>query len=233
VVGQPSLANLADDYFACKVDAERNALLCSSGWGVADKKLVVFISEPVEKDQGADERSKQFRGYTEKTVLSLLARCLQPLHDQVQVGLVPHPREDAEALAAHWKKCRGRLSGGRLAEASGRRNVFLADGVCGMASLLLYEAMLLGKPVLSLQPDLRVPQLDYLHKKGVEFFVTDHTTAAEQIVRWAERLRGGTSPPDPATIHSEMNLHRSSPVALADLLERYGNETHQLRRAKK
>jgi hypothetical protein len=225
LVGQPALSNLADDYLACPVSVSRDEALRRSGWGTPGKKLVVFISEPAEKDQGADEHSPQFRGYTEKTVLALLARCLQPFRDKVQVGLVPHPREDAAALLAHWEKCRGRLQGGRLAVETGRKAVFIADGVCGMASLLLYEALLLGKPVLDLQPGLRVPQLEFLRKKGVELFVTDERNTPEYVARWVKELTTAKPPVDGGGFHPEMNVHRHSPSALADLLEQVCRET--------
>jgi hypothetical protein len=225
LVGQPALSNLADDYLACPVPVVRDEALRRSGWGVPGKKLVVFISEPVEKDQGADEHSPQFRGYTEKTVLTLLARCLQPFHELVQVGLVPHPREDVVALLAHWEKCRSRLQGGRLTVETGRKAVFIADGVSGMASLLLYEALLLGKPVLDLQPGLRVPQLEFLRKKGVELFVTDERSAPEYVTRWVKELTAPKRPVDREGFHPEMNVHRQSPLALANLLEQVCRET--------
>jgi hypothetical protein len=230
LVGQPALSNLADDYLACPVSAARDEALHRSGWGTLGKKLVVFISEPAEKDQGADEHNPQFRGYTEKTVLTLLARCLQPFREQVQVGLVPHPREDAVALLAHWEKCRGRLQGGRLTVETGRKAVFIADGVCGMASLLLYEALLLGKPVLDLQPGLRVPQLEFLRKKGVELFVTDERNTPEYVSRWMKELAMQKRPVDRGGFHPEMNVHRHSPSALAELLEQICRETRDRQR---
>ena len=225
VVGQPALSNLADDYIACPVPAVRDEALRRSGWGSPDKELVVFVSEPVEKDQGADESSPTFRGYTEKTVLALLARCLQPFHNRVQIGLVPHPREDAAALLAHWEKCRGRLQGGRLAVENGRKAVFIADGVCGMASLLLYEALLLGKPVLDLQPGLRAPHLKFLHKKGVECFVTDERDTPKYIEHWLKELDTPKEITGRAVFHPEMYIHQHSPSALADVLEQVCRET--------
>jgi len=222
VVGQPALSKLADDYLACPITATRDEALRRSGWGSPGKKLVVFISEPAGMDQGANESSPTFRGYTEKTVLTLFTRCLQPFHERVQVGLVPHPREDAAALLAFWEKCRGSLLGGRLAVESGRKAVFIADGVCGMASLLLYEALLLSKPVLDLQPNLRAPHLEFLRKKGLELFVTDERNAPEYVSRWMKEIAKMKPAGEPGGFHPELNVHRNSPSALADLLEQAG-----------
>jgi hypothetical protein len=53
---------------------------------------------------------------------------------------------------------------------AGREAVLLADGVIGMASILLYEAWLLQKPVISVQPNLRRGDLRYLEKRrGLHF----------------------------------------------------------------
>jgi hypothetical protein len=228
VVGQAALATLADEYLACSVDAKRERVLRESGWAGCGKRLVVFISEPASKDQGADQLSPHFRGYTEQTVLGLLAHCLQPFHESVQVGLVPHPREDAMGLLAHWRACQGRVQGGQLPVATGREAVFIAHGVCGMASLLLYEAMLLGKPVLSLQPSLRLPQLEFLRKQGVESFVTDEAAAPDTIGRWLSALAASSVANGAPHIHPKMQIHRDAPAALAGLIEEVGSGPHPL-----
>ena len=233
LVGHPAISSLADDYLASSLETERGETLQHSGLPADGKRLIVFVSEPAEQDQGADARSPGFRGYHEKSVLRLLSRCLQPFHERIQVGLVPHPREDVRQLLAHWEVCRGKLQGGQLAVKSGRHAVFIADGVCGMASLLLYEALLLGKPVLSLQPGLRLSQLEFLRKKGVEAFVTEESVAPERITAWVEETISRASSSAPPLFHSEMDLHRYSPSRLADLLERPLPSPPPLRKAEK
>jgi len=218
IVGHPGLASLPQEYGGYDVPAERQGLLQRAKWAGNDRKLIVFVSEPVANDQGVDGRSPQYRGYTEKVVLALLARCLQPFAESIQIGLVAHPREDAHALLAHWETCRGSLVGGMLAAKSGREAVFVADGVCGMASLLLYEAMLLAKPVLSLQPGMRLPQLAFLQKKGIPFFTSDEAAAPEVIGEWMGKVLASSSVVDACELDPEITIHHNAPALLADLI---------------
>jgi len=147
-----------------------------------------------------------------------LARCLQPFARSIQIGLVAHPREDANELLAHWETCRGSLLGGMFAAGSGREAVFVADGVCGMASLLLYEAMLLAKPVLSLQPGMRLPHLAFLLKKGIPFFTSDEDAASEVINEWMGKVLSSSSAFDACQLHPEITTHQNAPALLADLI---------------
>lgn len=221
VVGQPALSSLRSEYLICPREALRREVLGRSGWGASDRKLLAFISEPAEADQGAHEGNPSFRGYTEKTVLELLAKCLQPYASRVQVGLVPHPREDAAGLLAVWDRCRGNLIGGRMPVKTGREATFIADGICGMASLLLYEGLLLGKPVLSLQPGLRAPHLEFLRKKGLVGFVTTLGEARSSVDEWCSRIAGRASPAR-APFHPEIRIHERAAKRLADIVARVG-----------
>jgi hypothetical protein len=65
------------------------------------------------------------------------------------------------------------MTGGLLQLKNGRQAVFLADGVAGMTSILLYEAWLINKPVISIQPGLRRQQLDIFRKRKGIFCVTE------------------------------------------------------------
>lgn len=216
VTGQPALAEFQELYEAFPREATRAAAIRALGADSTDRRLIAFISEPVTADQGADSRSPHYRGYTENVVLDLLARSLQPFAGSVVVGIVPHPREDADRLLDFWGKCRGRLDGGRLAVSSGRDAVFAADAVCGMASLLLYESMLLAKPTLSLQPGLRTGHLRYLQHKGLTHFVTDESEVAGALEGWVRETLGATRK---QVYHPDLALHREAPARLAQLIQ--------------
>ncbi|MBN2564010.1 MAG: hypothetical protein JXQ75_24110 [Phycisphaerae bacterium] len=214
VTGHPALAGLRASFESFDRRAARRRFCGQRDVRSDGRRLVVFISEPAAHDQGEDASSPAFRGYTERTVLKHVADALQPFADRLLVGLVPHPREDAESLRAHWENCRGRLDGGCLRLDTGREAVFAADGVCGMASLLLYEALLLGKPVISVQPDLRVPALRFLEHKGVDEFVTDRREIAPSVNRWMARVMAGVT----RGYHDELSLHAKAPQALASVM---------------
>ncbi|MCK5613075.1 hypothetical protein KAR91_64980, partial [Candidatus Pacearchaeota archaeon] len=172
IVGQPALASLNTEYRETKLEKRTDG-----------KKLLVFISEPAEADQGAGVESPQYRGYTEKTVLKEFCKRLTPFSDQYFIGIAPHPREDCKELFECWQKYCGTLEGGLL-ENGGREAVFLADGVAGMASILLYEAWLINKPVISLQPGLCNNDLDFIRKRQGKLCVADHNELESKMKEW-------------------------------------------------
>lgn len=184
VTGQPALASLVDDY----------AGVSGRSRGQGPVRLL-FVSEPVEADQGSSPESPRFRGYTEKNVLRLLCRVLQPYADQVTLDILPHPREERRLLVALWKENRLALNGMVLAnKESGRQQLLAADGVIGMASILLYEAWLVGKPVLSLQPGLADRSLRMLAKRAGVCFIDAEEQIVDAFASWLAMLRRGGSP---------------------------------------
>jgi hypothetical protein len=184
--GQPALAFLRKDYESWLKKMNRVGL--DGGRAKQGQCSIVFVSEPVERDQGASSSSARYRGYTEKDVMPLFCKALQPFADRVCIELLPHPREVAEDVRDLWHSHKGGLKGGLSRADNGKEAVFGADGVAGMASILLYEAWLLGKPVLSLQPGLRLAPLRMLEKRdGVEF-VDDSAKASSCVERWLARL---------------------------------------------
>lgn len=205
ITGQPALASLCAEYRS-REGRDGGTVRRRLGIDPA-KSLVVFVSEPVEDDQGASPESPQFRGYTEKTVLPLFCKALQPYSDVIEIGLLPHPREDRDRLAALWEQCRGSVTGTLLHLDAGREGLFLADAVAGMASLLLYEAWLLGRPVISLQPGLRQTQLRTLQKRRGVVFVDSHEGIVPSVASWVATLQARGR----KTVRPEARLHEKAP----------------------
>jgi hypothetical protein len=187
ITGQPALSSLTDEYKVIYPDLcmERLASL-----GIKPgRKLVVFISEPAEEDEGGP-KSDRFRGYTEKTVLREFCRHMQSYAPNVYIGVIVHPRENCNTTKDTWLGCRGNLEGGILSLNRGRDGVFLADGVAGMASILLYEAWLLGKPLITMQPGLRYPHLDFMrNRRGCHCLKEQDDRAwKKEIASWMKDL---------------------------------------------
>jgi hypothetical protein len=212
VTGQPALACLGNEFRAVSPAAllQRRQRL---GF-VQQRLLLLFLSEPVAQDQGASLAAPHYRGYTETDVLQLFCGHLQPWAERVEIALLPHPRQDRAALCGLWRHCRGALQGGVITGIAGREAVWCADGVVGMASILLYEAWLLGKPVLSLQPDLRQDALRMLQKRQGVVFVDTYTGAEKAVGQWLAALRPGLK----TTPHSHLDLHRAAPEKILTLL---------------
>ncbi len=202
VVGQPALAELSQRYKSLSDECNRSTQ--RSG-----KRVIVFISEPVQKDQGTSDDSPNFRGYTEKTVLCDFARLLQPYAEKIDICLLPHPREDDDELQKNWVKTKGALQGRVLKNAKMRDIILTADGIAGMASILLYEAWLLGKPVVSLQPNVRNVALRQLEKRDGVFFVDSPGSASRLVDEWiAEAFSKKDALPRPELFEHERASER-------------------------
>lgn len=211
VTGHPGLANLAEEIAAAD-PAWRREMRDRIGLGRNGRALVAFINEPAARDQGVSAQSPAWRGYTEREVLPLLCRELQSEAGRLDLVVVPHPRDDVAELETLWQGCRGRLQGGLAPGGlSGRQLVLAADRVAGMASILLYESWLQGKPTLSLQPGLVRRDLGSVATRSGIVFIDQAETASEGIGRWLRT--------EPQGLRPDLDRHRQAPTVLADLLQ--------------
>jgi len=218
ITGQPALASLSREYRpqgGIDIQTERKRL----GFD-PEKPMIVFVSEPVENDQGASPSSPEFRGYTEKIVLRLFCEALQPHADEIEIGILPHPREDVDRSLKHWNECCGSLKGSLLRLGNGRESLFLADAVAGMASILLYEAWLLGKPVISLQPGLRQKQLRMLQKRNGVVFIDSYEEVTASVTSWVTAIQTGNW----TALRPEAQLHEKAPENIFRLAEKFLNQ---------
>lgn len=187
VTGQPILAGLGD-VLASSGEETRRGELERLGFD-PERPLITFVSEPVAQDQGTSADSPHYRGYVEEEVLCMFLEALQPLANRLQIGVLPHPRENPTAVQEMWERYRGALQGGLLRLAHGRNCLRFSDGVAGMASILLYEAWLLSLPVLSLQPGLRLAHLHLLEGREGVAFIGARQGARETVQQWAAGVR--------------------------------------------
>jgi hypothetical protein len=205
IVGQPALANLHEKYKLFSSNPEKSKTL----------KKIVFISEPVSQDQGENEQSLNFRGYTEKTVLKQFIETLESLTDPIRLSVVPHPRENIETLEKIIGNAPAHLSAVVHPAGSYSEQIFFADGVAGMASLILYESWLLGKPVLSLQPHLTNQQLNFLEDREGAYTVTKPSKWDSILHFWYLQC-GKISPP--LELRSEYQNHQNAPQVAGDII---------------
>lgn len=199
VTGQPAFASLAPLPEVFNSDGRR---------------IVLFASEPVEMDRGGDKSFPEYCGYTEKIVFPLFCRALQEYSGQIYLLVAPHPREDVSVLEQLWQEHRGSLEGRILAPGEGRKAFLSAFAVAGMASILLYEAWLLGIPVLSLQPNLIQKDMAFILRRNGVFGTVDEIMIPSTVASWFEAASQGRSSARP-----ELERHRSAASRCADLLE--------------
>jgi hypothetical protein len=215
ITGQPALANLAAEFAQWKTKIDRS-ILNHEGFDPG-KRLISFISEPVEHDQGATIESPGYRGYTEKDVIRRFCEILQPFSKDIQIAMLPHPREDQDALAELWNANKGELFGKILNLTRGRYGVFMSDGVAGMGSVLMSEAWLLGKPVISIQPGLRLPSLQMLQHRQDVVFVDSYSGISETLTDWLGGVIRGLT----YNIRPDLALHEKAPEILCNLIKSY------------
>jgi hypothetical protein len=215
IIGHPALSTLSKDYGDWKAENKKQ-MLEQYGFN-PEKKRIAFISEPVEQDQGPTPESPVFRGYTEKIVLRLFCEVLQSFSERVEIIILPHPRENPDRLNTYWNEYKGSLKGMPLKLTRGREVVFLSDGVAGMASILLYEAWLLGKPVISIQPGLRHKPLLMLGKREAITFVDSYSKVNSAITEWVRALLDGRK----NEVRPELALNEKAPETVCELIQRH------------
>ncbi|HBC87161.1 MAG TPA: hypothetical protein DCZ94_09425 [Lentisphaeria bacterium] len=214
VTGQPAIAGLKDEYAAWLSKGE--VIFRDSS-----KINMVFISEPVEQDNGKSAADNpNFRGYTEKTALKALFESLEGLAGKYSLSIIPHPREDKLQLESFINEFSGGSDIRMGSGISGRNAVFSADIVIGMASILLYEAWLIGKPVASLQPCLRRPHLRFLNQEGILFLDVELPKINNILKKWLQNFKKTGFPSE---IRGEAELHSHSADYIADILSNHLN----------
>jgi hypothetical protein len=218
IAGHPALSTLLREYHRWERKSKKGMLKRYAP--TRKRRLIAFVSEPVKHDQGVDPESPAFRGYTERSVLQILCEALQPFSERVKMAVLCHPREERDGLLTCWNENRGLLKGGLLGLDKGREGVFLSDAIAGMASVLLYEAWLLGKPVLSLQPGVRQKALRNLEEREGVTFVDSYAGVCASVAQWALDLLDGKK----RGIRPEMALHEKAPERVYELIREHLRE---------
>jgi UDP-N-acetylglucosamine 2-epimerase len=126
----------------------------------ADDFLIAFVSQPIERLLGSVETW----GFSEKTVLRALREAITILEEATTRKLflivMLHPEEDGAEMEKIIREKDGKLRYRLLREGNDSLDIIAAaDLVAGMFSILLTEAVIMRKPVLSLQLDLKQPDM--------------------------------------------------------------------------
>ena len=154
-LGHPYLDNLAADSAAVDVDAIRDHL----GIGSASE-VVLFVSEPIKEYCGST------RGYDQYTVLSDLLSYYDRLPIVPAILIKLHPKDHTiryRNLIGLYDRIDVHLLERSITPLE---SILTADRIFGMSSIMLLEAFVLGKPVASMQPNLRIDDPCVLSKYG-------------------------------------------------------------------
>ncbi len=178
-------------------------------------QVLLFVLEPVLNDQGSSVlENSSYRGYTEKDVIQMLVSALKSVKRQFFVVVLPHPRQNVAELEGMWHSSGGDFYGEIQSKVRGRDLLPFVQGVVGMASTLLYEAGLGGKPVLSIQPGLRNDSLRMLQgKSGVEF-IDQYVNAEVNVGEWLSELTAISF--QQSKLRSELSEHELAPMRIVE-----------------
>lgn len=148
-----------------------------------DSVLILFVSEPLARFYGT-KGTKNSLGYTEKDALALLFDVLDMVGknrgETYTVAIKPHPLDNTPSVPIMIPS--GKRIRACLVEFDRLELVAAAEVVIGMNSLLLYEAALMGKPVVALQPDRIYPSDLVDHHPGI-LLATDYIQAVAALTR--------------------------------------------------
>jgi hypothetical protein len=196
VTGQPRFDTLTG-----VVSPEERARARTSLGIDPSRRVAVFASEPrgAPYDDG--------KGFTQVDALEMFVDAVQAVAEDALVLVKLHPVEQAEPVAAALSS-RGGPDARILETSSVREVIAAADVFCGMSSIVLLDAALLGLPTVSIRPG-----------GGPSHFVDAHgdliasaTTAAEGAAAIASGLARGrvapvSRPPRGATARVVEQLH--------------------------
>ena len=119
--------------------------------GAKDKKLYLFLLEPICGDFSLKREDREFLGYTEYTILEYFLEHF--CEDDAKLLLKPHPRQDVEDLKRFVDKRFGarEIDYQWTGEEPLESLIAVADEVFGITTVALIMAIKAGKPVWSLQ----------------------------------------------------------------------------------
>lgn len=142
-----------------------------------DGFVLVFVSQPIEKAVG----SAEIWGFTEKTTICAIIEVLKELPKQIKRRLtliiVPHPEDDIRELKKTVEKNKPCFRFFFKDIKLSLDLIYIADLIVGMYSILLTEAVIMQRPVLSVQ----------LNQKREEILITN-MVGATTAIRTKEQL---------------------------------------------
>lgn len=143
--GHPYLSSLRYDLLAMNVAGLKHSLHIS-----VDEKVALFVSEPLREHYG------NARGYDQYQVLDYFLSNLAAEVERPRILVKLHPKDSRtsfQTLATKFELLPLQFVGN---EFSSLECLAVSDFVFGMSSIMLIEAYVLGKNVVSLQPGLCV-----------------------------------------------------------------------------
>ena len=171
VTGQPAFDEIVEWAGSAHAVTQREELRSDLSIGPL-QKLVVFFSQPIRGMYG-EVGAPGYRGYDEYDALEILLETIGARRPEVHVVIKPHPKEESGKFESLLDKASPAVQ--MVTSYSANGLIAASDVVVGMTSVTLAQAMLIGRPTISLQPHLWVDDALVLGRMGALEPVTDPT----------------------------------------------------------
>lgn len=158
--GHPYLTDIAERYANLSPETAISALGVLS-LDFRRGETLIFVSEPLL------EHFNNSRGYNQYDVLDYFLKNVMQCHRKTQVIVKLHPKDDRRKFSSilnRFGEIDIHVVENRL---SSLECLTLSDRIFGMTSIMLIEAFLLGKTVVSLQPGLMIEDPLVLSRYGL------------------------------------------------------------------
>jgi predicted glycosyltransferase len=166
ITGQPHFAELIGKIKGKNPEQIRNDKALDR-----DDYVILFISEPISKMYMENDDREPYLGYNEKTIIKEFLKVLSGIqpgsNKKLRVIIRPHPKEDLAIYDAYINQYQGALNIEVDQAADPLDLIIISDLICGMASMLMVEAALCGKPLISIQIGLKREDPFILSRRGL------------------------------------------------------------------
>ncbi|MDP4176909.1 MAG: hypothetical protein Q8900_01035 [Bacillota bacterium] len=169
VTGQP--------YFDYLIN--KNNLICSDdilkykkNIGCVDSDIIItFATEAITKTYDEDDKAQDHIGYTDKTILYEIYECINKISSECNKRIIIiirlHPKDEINNYSDFISKV-GNKNLQVLLDKNTDAMIAInaSDIICGMSSMFLIEAAIIGKPIISVQIGLKGKNPFFLNQTG-------------------------------------------------------------------
>ncbi len=162
----------------------------------SDEFIVTYVSEPLSIDYGDDPDNGCFWGFTERTIFRELRKSLasaaRQTGRQVRLIIKHHPRETTHNYDGLLDSTEPLMTISRDRTTGSLEMIQTSDLVCGISSMMLIEAAIIGKPVFSILIGLKRESPFILDRRGILRSLRNQTELEESLIK---KLKGETDVP--------------------------------------
>ena len=173
------------------------------------KGRTIFVMEPIKQDLGMK------RGYNEEIVINYIKKALEESKNiNLKFDFLVHPRMTSDQITRMLTDFpKANLGNVIHSNSTPLEIVESYPTICGMSSTLLYESWLLGKPIFSIQPNLKMPWLSFY--KDLENIIFTDDIVGTKFLKTLEDLSNSFINIEPK--YDIVDKHKESVKSILDI----------------